>query len=576
MKHNYKIPQNKYSNLNTKFKRKLFLFLSVCFLSVCMQTILANDALAYTNEVRQSGSNYIWRINDVDQGSTSDLATAINNCIGTGNRVVHIITGGTLTSTINLQPGLTLYCHNNTFNKNHTGYGFFRDGTGGIKIYDMTLNNNSNMGIRTSRASDIYIQNVKIYGGSIGIRIDCHPSRPYEDGRWIYNVHIQDCRFENGSSHGLETYGVDGFKAYGIIARNMGECGVLLNKTVNGTIGTVDAYRCSYGGGYAGLRLANSCSNVVTEKLIARECGRGYFVLTGSNNSRLNNAEITGCTNIGIWLENVTNCTVEAGCNDSGTSVSGSGSYANVSSSCSSGGTGGSVYQLRNRGTGLYLDGMGLTSNGSAVGQYANTTHVNAQWEMVSSGSYYQLRNVGTGLFMDGMGRTSNGSDVGQWANTTHANSQWSLQQYSGSYYRLQNRGTGLYIDGMGRTANGSAAGQWANTTHVNAQWELILISGSAIASSSFSNELKVIENEEINEVKVYPNPATDVLKISLPSESENGATVKLLDGAGKMIHKAAISGTSHELNVESLNAGLYILLVEDGTSVFKEKIVVE
>lgn len=285
----------------------------------------------YVNEVRASGSNFVWRVNNVDQGTTSSLATAINNAIGTGNREVHVLVGGTLSAQINLQPGLILRCHNVTFNKNHSGYGFYRDGSGNIKIYDMILNNNTNMGIRTSRASDIYIQNVRIYGGSIGIRIDSHPSRPYEAGRWVYNVHIQDCRFENGSSHGLETYAVDGFKAYGIVARNMGECGVLLNQTVNGTLGTVNAYRCGNGTGYAGLRLANTCSNIVTSNLIADQCGRGYFVLSGSNNSHLNNARITNGTGVGVWLENVTNCTVKAGCTNDGIAVSGSGSWANVS-----------------------------------------------------------------------------------------------------------------------------------------------------------------------------------------------------------------------------------------------------
>lgn len=287
----------------------------------------------YSNEVRKSGSNYVWRINNADQGTTSSLSTAINNAIGTGNREVHVLTGGTLSAQVNLKPGLTLYCHNVTFTKSHGGYGFYRDGSGGIKIYDFILNQSSGMGIRTSRASDIYIQNVRIYGGSIGIRIDSHPSRPYEDGRWVYRVHIQDCRFGYGSSHGLETYGVDGFKAYGIVARLMGECGVLLNKTRNGTMGTIDAYRCATGTGYAGLRFANNCSNITANMLYATECGRGYFVLSGSNNCHLNNARIVNGTGIGVWLENVTNCTVKAGCTNDGVAVSGSGSWANVSTS---------------------------------------------------------------------------------------------------------------------------------------------------------------------------------------------------------------------------------------------------
>lgn len=290
------------------------------------------NVAAYSNEVRASGSSFIWRVNGVDQGTTSSLSTAINNVIGNGNREVHILTGGTLGQQINLQPGLTLYCHNVNFTKGHTGYGFFRDGSGGINIYDMSLTNNTaGMGIRISRGSDIYIQNVRIYGGGIGIRIDSHPSRPYEDGRWVKNIHIQDCRFENGTGHGLETYGVDGFKGYGIVARNMGECGVLLNKTINGALGTVNAYRCGNGTGYAGLRLANSCNNVTTNMLYADQCGRGYFVLTGSNNNTLKNCRITNGTGVGVWLENVTNAKVLAGCTNDGVAVSGSGSYANVS-----------------------------------------------------------------------------------------------------------------------------------------------------------------------------------------------------------------------------------------------------
>ncbi len=538
--------------------------LCLCILSLCTQA-----AFAYPNEVRQSGSNYIWRINDVDQGTTSSLAAAINNCIGTGNREVHVLVGGTLSEQINLQPGLTLYCHNVTFNKNHSGYGFFRDGAGPIKIYDMTLNNNSNMGIRTSRASDIYIQNVKIYGGSIGIRIDSHPSRPYEDGRWVYNVHVQDCRFENGSSHGVETYGVDNFKAYGIVARNMGECGVLLNKTINGTIGTVDAYRCSYGGGYAGLRFANTCSQVTADKLIARECGRGYFVLTGSNNCHLNNAQITDCTNIGIWLENVTNCSVKAGCTNSGVAVTGSGSYANVASSCSGGNV--TYYRIQNRATGLFLDGMGRTVNGEACGQYGNTTHVNSQWEMIASGSYYQFKNRGTGLFLDGMGRTTNGSDLGQWGNTTHINSQWSVQQYSGNYSRIQNRGTGLFIDGMGRTANGSACGQWASSTSNNAQWQLVATSSSTTRMET--EELVTIEDDA--SVKVHPNPTSDEVVITLPEAFKDDVkTVNLTDGNGKSAVAEKFSGTTHTLRIGRLPQGLYILNVNSNGKRIVKKVI--
>lgn len=439
-----------------------------------MLVAAAGVAQAYEHEVWYSGGRYYWKTFNTTQGNSSDLATAIQGCISNGNREIHILCGGTLSKQIDLQPGLTIYCHNNTFQKGHSGYGFYRDGGGPISIYDMTLNasRGAGMGIRTSRASNLRFQNVKINGGTIGIRVDSHPSRPYEEGRWVYSLAVQDCTFDNCSSHGLETYGVDGFSVYGFTARNCGECGVLFNKSINGNVGTVNAYRCCYGGGYAGLRFANTCYNTTVANCIADECGRGLFILSGSHDITVQTCNITDCSDIGIWLENVVNCRVNSGYVNCGVSVSGSGSYANVTTG---GGGGNMIKRVKNRGTGMYLDGMGRTNNGDDVGQWANTTHNNAKWEFVPTGSYYYLVNRGTGMKLDGYGRTNNGDACAQYSSsTTHYNAQWQLVP-TGSYYYIVNRGTGMKLDGYGRTNNGDTCAQYSpSTTHYNAQWQLV------------------------------------------------------------------------------------------------------
>jgi hypothetical protein len=158
--------------------------------------------------------------------------------------------------------------------------------------------------------------------------------------------------------------------------------------------------------------------------------------------------------------------------------------YSNAtvwSAGSSSGGGGGSteitgLKQVRNRATGLYLDGMGRTNNGAAAGQYANTSHVNAHWNITSAGSgYYYLVNQGTNMKLDGYGRTVNGDACAQYSNvTTHVNAQWSFVSAGSGYYYLVNRGTNMRLDGMGRTNNGADVGQWANTTHQNAQWQIV------------------------------------------------------------------------------------------------------
>lgn len=131
--------------------------------------------------------------------------------------------------------------------------------------------------------------------------------------------------------------------------------------------------------------------------------------------------------------------------------------------------------QLINRGTGMYLDGLGRTTNGADAGQFANTSHRNAHWNIVDADSgYHYLINQGTDMRLDGYGRTTNGSACAQYRNTTHPNAQWRIVPADPGYYYLVNRSTGMRLDGYGQTNNGSSAMQYLNTTHPNAQWQLV------------------------------------------------------------------------------------------------------
>jgi hypothetical protein len=139
------------------------------------------------------------------------------------------------------------------------------------------------------------------------------------------------------------------------------------------------------------------------------------------------------------------------------------------------GGGGGATYvQLRNAASGLCVDGLGSTTNGTTAQQVTcNSTSTTQQWTMVADGSYERIQNRATGLYLDGMGRTANGSAVGQWSDTNSNNQQWTVAA-SGSNVHIANRGTGLYVDGMGRTASGSDLGQYASSSSTNQQWQLV------------------------------------------------------------------------------------------------------
>ena len=145
-----------------------------------------------------------------------------------------------------------------------------------------------------------------------------------------------------------------------------------------------------------------------------------------------------------------------------------------TSFSTGGGGGGSTGYNfLQNRATGLDIDGMGLTGNGSNAGQWQHTGSNNQQWAVQSDGSYVRLQNRATGLYLDGAGQTSNGSTVAQWGSSSSYNQQWGEDNFGGGYYGFYNRATGMMIDGAGLTSNGSNLEQWSYTGSNNQQWSI-------------------------------------------------------------------------------------------------------
>ena len=212
-----------------------------------------------------------------------------------------------------------------------------------------------------------------------------------------------------------------------------------------------------------------------------------------------------------------------------------------------------SYYQLKNRATGLFLDGMGRTTNGSTVGQYGATNHINSHWDVVDAGNgYYQLQNRATSLFIDGVGYTTNGSVASQYAATTHVNSQWYLEQFDGTYYRIQNRATGMYLDGMGRTTNGADAAQWANTSSTNSQWEFINTS----TSSPVMREEGLVE--EISDVAAYPNPVEKTLTIR--GVEQSNARARIINISGQVVKSIVVGKSDEALDVQGLPGGIYFI----------------
>lgn len=90
--------------------------------------------------------------------------------------------------------------------------------------------------------------------------------------------------------------------------------------------------------------------------------------------------------------------------------------------------------------------------------------------------------------------------------------------------------------------------------------------------------EMKSIEDFDISEVKVYPNPVTSSgnFTVEAPDQFEDG-TITLYDEAGAFVKEFTLENNKQRVSNVQLSSGVYYVNVEkDGVSVKKKLIVVE
>ena len=136
---------------------------------------------------------------------------------------------------------------------------------------------------------------------------------------------------------------------------------------------------------------------------------------------------------------------------------------------------GSTTVEIRNIGTGWYVDGLGRTTD-SAAGQGTGGTSASQRWVVENAGSHVRFKNAVTGLYLDGAGRSSNGAEVSQRAGSTATSQQWMVVtgKSRGNDVRIRNRATGLHLDGMGRTSASATLGQWVDSNSTNQQWRIV------------------------------------------------------------------------------------------------------
>ena len=291
---------------------------------------LTGAASAAVGEVSLSGSTWTGKVDGVTKYTGNNMAAAGNACVAAmSSGTLRIYNGGNTGGTINLKS-----------NVNADGWGNTLTGVSGSSNGVIRARNSSNTGAKNVRCEGgqwfgLYFQtsNGQTFSGISGgagilMRIDnCA-------GGTGYNFNGGSPNGTNSGSHAVETYGINSATLGTVNATDRtGGCGLLFNATNVGRVSNVNGTRCNYSGGYAGYRLANSNYDCyASSRVTSISCGRGFFSLTGSNNSAVANLTATNNRDIGVWIQDCVNVRVVAGTVSGSNckSVSGSGSYANV------------------------------------------------------------------------------------------------------------------------------------------------------------------------------------------------------------------------------------------------------
>lgn len=190
-----------------------------------------------------------------------------------------------------------------------------------IDIPHVTITGNAQYGMFFRDVSNLHIGEVHIDGtGGLGIRIDSNGSN---DRNKAKNIKIDVALIENTGGHGIEFYGVDGIEIGTVTARRTGDCGLILNRSINANIGLVDAVDAAHiGKGYAAFRTANNNgqyddgshpTNIRLGELRASgsNAGRGFFCVTTSGGLEIEKFTIDSVGgDPAIFVENCHNVTM--------------------------------------------------------------------------------------------------------------------------------------------------------------------------------------------------------------------------------------------------------------------------
>ncbi|KAK5664060.1 hypothetical protein OQA88_274 [Cercophora sp. LCS_1] len=296
------------------------LFLSTALLALTSAVQAQCGSGTPDARVEGSGNSFTARRGNTNVYTGSDYRAAIQaalDSISAGQRVAVLASGSIGANTITIGSG-KIFEGCGTINVgNRAGRGAIESiNTNDVSIPYLSITGNAYFILRFSGTKNLKLGRITMnLSGGLGIRFD-------RDAAANTNVVMDRIEVTGAGSHAVEVWNVDGLKINEVIARNVGECGLLIQNTRNAWVGLVDADNVATGNGYAALRFANNNgqlangnynTNIYVDKVVARGGGRGIFCVSRSGGVEIKQADLANTGNNAILIENCYNFSIKGG-----------------------------------------------------------------------------------------------------------------------------------------------------------------------------------------------------------------------------------------------------------------------
>ncbi|WP_281990197.1 T9SS type A sorting domain-containing protein [Aquimarina aggregata] len=177
---------------------------------------------------------------------------------------------------------------------------------------------------------------------------------------------------------------------------------------------------------------------------------------------------------------------------------------------------------------------------------YDSLSATDQQWEFKHLGNnQHQIINIKTRRFLEvSAAKCGNNSNVNTWTSGGANHQKWYITKKGNNHYLRPVHCQNFALD-KSISTNGNVKLWSYNTENENQKWKIVPVNN------------KILEYK--NEIKIYPNPAHDFIKIN---NLTKGDQVRIYDILGTLISKKHIQHPNQEISISNFPSGMYIVSV--------------